>query len=285
MTTNRYYTSENIIFNNTPCFLIYDSNEVSEYPDHWHNAVEILMPIEGVFPVVCGNTEYILKEKDILIIPPGELHNLSVHKGRRIIMLCDNAMFKDNPALSEINMIISKPLWINSDYDRRFVTAVNEMIMDMVRLYNVQPQFSEIVLYQRLISFFMKIAEYRKGMNGLKNDRCSQINELIRKYIDSYYKYEISLDGISEAIGYSKYHLSRLLNSSGSSLSEMISERRIREAEILLNDESLSVTQIAMDVGFTSITTFNRTFKRMKGCTPTQFREMYRDKNTYLPRY
>ena len=281
VTINKHYTSGNIVVHDAPCFLIYDRNEVRKSPEHWHNAVEIIMPMEDVFSVVCGNTEYILNKKDILIIPPGELHTLSAHKGRCIIMLCDNAMFKDNPALNKINMIASKPLWINSDYDRRFVTAVNEMILNMVRLYNVQPQFSEIVLFQRLISLFIKIVEYREGINAQQNDKGSQIYEMIRKYIDNHYRYEITLDDISKAIGYSKYHLSRLLNSSGSSLFEMISERRIREAETLLNNESLTVTQIAMDVGFTSITTFNRTFRRMKVCTPTQFREMYRDRNTY----
>jgi len=43
-------------------------------------AAEILMPTENIFPVVCGDKEYILKENDILIIPPGELHNLKALK-------------------------------------------------------------------------------------------------------------------------------------------------------------------------------------------------------------
>ena len=108
---------ESLTFSRTPCFLVYDSDEYKEYKTHWHNAVEIIMPTENVFPVVCENNQYTLKENNILIIPAGHLHNLKAQKGRRIIMLCDNMMLKDNPALGEINMLLSEPILIDNSYN------------------------------------------------------------------------------------------------------------------------------------------------------------------------
>lgn len=281
MPIKQNYEPENVVFYQTPCFLIYDSPEVKEYPMHWHNAVEILMPTENIFPVVCGNTEYILQENDILIIPPGELHELKAQKGRRIIMLCDNAMLKDNPALSEINMLLSKPVWINNNHDSSFISELNVIIIDMLSIYDASPPFCETVLYHKLLSFLLKIAEYEKNIADKEISINSGKLDIIRKYIDSCFMNPITLDDLAEAAGYSKYHLSRILNRSGTSFSELLNERRIKAAEIMLHDDSRTVTQIAMDSGFTSITTFNRTFRRIKHCTPMSFREMYRDKNTY----
>lgn len=272
---------ENIVFYKTTCFLIYDSPEYREYPMHWHNAMEILMPTENIFPVICGNTEYILKENDILVIPPGELHNLKAQKGRRIIMLCDNTALEGNPALKELNSALSEPLLVSSDYDSAFAAELNEIVMDMVRIFDNPPPFCEAMLYQRLIAFLLKAAEYKKYAENDKKSKSSDKTELIRKYVDSFYMNPITLDTLAEAVGYSKYHISRILSGGGISFNDMLNARRIKAAEIMLRDDNFSVTQAAFNAGFTSITTFNRVFRKIKGCTPTKFREMYRERNAF----
>lgn len=272
---------ENIDFNRTPCFWIYDSPEYKEYPMHWHNAFEILMPTENVFPVICEDTEYILKENDILIIPPGALHNLKAQHGRRIIMLCDNGMIESNPALRELNTFFSHPILINNDYDDAFIAELNEIVMEMVSIFDSSPLFCEIILYQKLITLLLKIAEYKKGMKKERRNKNSDKTELIKEYIDSFYMNPINLDTLSKAIGYSKYHISRILNSNGVTFNDMLSIRRIKASEIMLRNNSCPITQIAFNSGFTSITTFNRIFKKIKGCTPTEFKEMYLENNSF----
>ena len=271
---------ENIDFYRTPCFWIYDSPEYKEYPMHWHNAVEILMPTENIFPVICGETEYILKEDDILIIPPGELHNLKAQRGRRIIMLCDNAMLEGNPALSELNTFFSQPVWINSNYDSTFISELNDIVMDMVKIFDSAPPFCETLLFQRIVKLLLKIAEYGTGTQK-DADISSDIMLRIKKYTDSFFENPITLDSLAEALGYSKYHISRILNSNGVSFNEMLNARRIKAAETMLRDNNSAVTQIAFNAGFTSITTFNRVFRKIKGCTPSEFREMYCEKNIF----
>ena len=149
----------------------------------------------------------------------------------------------------------------------------------MVRIFDNPPPFCETILYQKFIAFLLKIAEYKKGTENEEKNKSSDKTELIRKYIDSFYMNQITLDTLAETVGYSKFHISRLLNSNGVSFSDMLNARRIRAAEILLRDDNFSVTQAALSAGFTSITTFNRVFRKIKGCTPTSFREMYREKN------
>jgi AraC-like DNA-binding protein len=54
---------------------------------------------------------------------------------------------------------------------------------------------------------------------------------------------------------------------------------RIKAAELLLVNQDISVTDAAMQSGFSSLTTFNRVFRDQKGCTPSEFRRLYRIDN------
>ena len=52
-------------------------------------------------------------------------------------------------------------------------------------------------------------------------------------------------------------------------------KRRVMMAQELLGDTDLSVMDIALQSGFFSLSTFNRVFKDMNGCSPTEYRKMY----------
>jgi AraC-like DNA-binding protein len=51
--------------------------------------------------------------------------------------------------------------------------------------------------------------------------------------------------------------------------------RRIMQAEKLLADQDLSIMQVAMKSGFSSLATFNRVFRAKKNCTPSQYKTQY----------
>lgn len=51
-----------------------------------------------------------------------------------------------------------------------------------------------------------------------------------------------------------------------------LQRRRIERAMTLLRQTDRPVTQVAWDVGFASLGTFSRTFSRVVGCSPSQFR-------------
>ena len=65
---------ETVEYNNNGFILLYDNVENEDYPMHWHNAIEIIMPLINDFRVTAGGNTYELREREIIIIPPGELH-------------------------------------------------------------------------------------------------------------------------------------------------------------------------------------------------------------------
>ena len=87
---------------------------------------------------------------------------------------------------------------------------------------------------------------------------------------------ELSLDEIAGMTGFSKFHFSRLFKEfTGTSFYKYLNVRRISHAERLLLDPQLNVTDAAVLSGFNSISAFMRMFKIIKGCTPTEFRNLY----------
>ena len=47
---------------------LYDNVQFEDYPTHWHTPIEIIMPIQNNYTVICNNHEIHLRENDILII-------------------------------------------------------------------------------------------------------------------------------------------------------------------------------------------------------------------------
>ncbi|MGN9906950.1 helix-turn-helix transcriptional regulator [Phytohabitans sp. LJ34] len=83
----------------------------------------------------------------------------------------------------------------------------------------------------------------------------------------------IDLDTVAAHAGYSRYHFVRLFRAAyGETPGQYLSRRRIERAQELLRSANLTVTEVCMLVGFTSLGTFCTRFKQIVGVTPTEFR-------------
>lgn len=71
--------------------------------------------------------------------------------------------------------------------------------------------------------------------------------------------------------------LSRVVNCAfEKSFRKLLNDHRVDEAQLLLRDSDLQITQIAFDVGFNSLASFNRVFKDTSGVAPTEYRAAVR---------
>lgn len=268
---------ETVDYNENRRILLYDNMEDEEYPIHWHNAIEIIMPLINPYSIVCDGHEYRLEERDIIIVPAGTLHCMKAQPGRRLILLFDSKAIDGNPTLSEFGSILAGPTVINSGFDREFISELNGIIKDIYILYSEFGDLTEVKIYLDIITLLLKIKEYM--LNSFKYGENEEYADGFRKtlkFIERNYMHDITLDELADMAGYSKYHFSRLFKKySGSTFITYLNQRRIKAAEMHLLNESLSVTNVAMQVGFSSLTTFNRVFKDIKGCTPSEFRKLY----------
>ena len=98
----------------------------------------------------------------------------------------------------------------------------------------------------------------------------------LEMYIDEHYMEKLSLKTISEALGIGTTKLCALakkLDVDGS-ITKLISVRRVEAAKVLLLKENSSIAEIAERVGFSDYNYFTKIFKKIVGCTPSEYRKL-----------
>jgi AraC-like DNA-binding protein len=92
-------------------------------------------------------------------------------------------------------------------------------------------------------------------------------------YIDAHYMEPISLRDVAKAASYSYCHFSKIFKIQlGICFVSYLSQVRIRYAKKLLQGTDLSVTEIALEVGFNDLSHFERVFRTTQHQTPSKFR-------------
>ena len=90
---------------------------------------------------------------------------------------------------------------------------------------------------------------------------------------------------LAAAFNYSEKYLGRIFKTrSGQSIKAYCSAMKVMSAKRLLVDTKLSVADIALQVGFNSVTYFDRVFSRITGLTPQQYREALNKTKKEMPR-
>jgi len=98
--------------------------------------------------------------------------------------------------------------------------------------------------------------------------------ERVIKFLKENYRSDISREGLSNAMGMSPDHMSRMFKAySGKKINEFINELRIKESAKLLEESNKKIIDIAFFVGFESLATFNRIFLKTLEKTPSQYRK------------
>jgi AraC-like DNA-binding protein len=94
-------------------------------------------------------------------------------------------------------------------------------------------------------------------------------------HLDANLGRQVSLASLCTDFAISPSHFARKLqNSVGLSLNRFMHRRRIRTAFRSLGDDSLALSQLALDLGFSSQSHFTRVFSDLTGMTPMQFRRL-----------
>lgn len=107
--------------------------------------------------------------------------------------------------------------------------------------------------------------------------------DLVRRYIDNHFKENLTLDHLAKMAHISKYHLSHTFREEFhiSPISYLIA-RRIQESRFLLRETDHSISQIAQILGFSSLSYFSQSFRRLEGISPIEFRRRYHKKGGEL---
>jgi len=94
-----------------------------------------------------------------------------------------------------------------------------------------------------------------------------------RGYIEEHYTEDISLGQVAKAVNVSTFYFCKTFKKiTGLNYTDYVSRVRIERSKNLLLNRNLRVSEIAFEVGFQSLTHFNRVFKKVLGQSPTEYR-------------
>ncbi|WP_312652218.1 response regulator [Proteiniclasticum sp.] len=97
-----------------------------------------------------------------------------------------------------------------------------------------------------------------------------------KKYMEDHYMNNLSLDEVSQKVGFSSNYFSALFKKeTGVTFIEHLSEIRMNSAKELLKEKDLRIADICEMVGYTDVKYFTRSFIRRTGLKPNEYRKIY----------
>ncbi|MCD8026526.1 MAG: AraC family transcriptional regulator, partial [Clostridiales bacterium] len=91
---------------------------------------------------------------------------------------------------------------------------------------------------------------------------------------NNYFDSESTVKRGADHVKVDRTYLFRLFKKeTGSSIIDYINNKKISKAVVMLSDESVSVKDISVAIGFTDQMYFSKVFKKIKGVTPTEYRK------------
>ena len=106
---------------------------------------------------------------------------------------------------------------------------------------------------------------------GLSQDHI----EIAQEYIHIHYKEQLTLEDVSEIVQLSPHYFSKLFKvKMEQSFIEYVTEVRINKAKEMLQSPEANIKAICFEIGYKDPNYFSRVFKRIVGCTPSEFKEL-----------
>jgi AraC-like DNA-binding protein/ligand-binding sensor protein len=94
-----------------------------------------------------------------------------------------------------------------------------------------------------------------------------------RAYIAEHQTEALSLGQVAKAVNMSSYYFCKTFKKVvGINFTDYVARVRIEKSKNLLLNPNLRISEIAFEVGFQSLTHFNRVFKKLLGQSPTEYR-------------
>lgn len=239
----------------------------------------------GHNPVFKINQEtYEMHPGDILFVWSGELHEtIDNTEGQIIGLQFSPTLFTEMPDFASYIHLFRAHHLFDAETNPDLTQTLSEHIDAILQIWADEKPFTNTRMVITLYEMFMELGlflgdhfAYEFGQKGLEaNKTFAKITEACR-YIQENCDQMLTLQSVSDYVGFSTYYFSRVFKSlTTTSFLEYLTMQRIKKAQTLLADSSLSITDIAYQSGYTSISTFNRVFRKSRGCSPTEYRKYY----------
>ncbi len=148
-------------------------------------------------------------------------------------------------------------------------------IQAIIRFHETPADDTDLRTAQQIVNILTIICTETDG-NSAADSALSGKLENILHYLDEHYTESISLDLLAEQFFISKYYLSREFKREyGTTIIQYLLTKKITNAKELLRYSNSSIEEIARLCGIDDASYFNKVFKKMEGCTASEYRKRW----------
>ena len=239
---------------------------------HLHYHVEIVYMHKGYAKAYIDSDTFELQAGDLLVVFPNKIHRFEDEAGRNKYDL-----FIVNPDLSED--IAQRTATENPKNPIIRNASSNSRLMSLIEILSDFESFpvscKHTLLKGYFTAFFAEILEMMPTQSA-RHDENQAMRALVQ-YCSRNFTKELSLAILEEELHLSKYYISHLFGDKlGISFNDYINSLRISEACRLLRMSDISITEISGASGFGTLRTFNRSFIKQMGMSPSDYRKSNR---------
>ena len=271
-----------------------NGNHCREIPPHYHDFVEIIYGVRGRFSASMADQDIIVNEGDMLLINVNEVH--AFHHFEPCEYYClqfDPTVFFFSSAYSTgakyllpFLMATTRDLGKNSTFsllarkEELESTHIPDYIRDYHREFTEKAPGYELAIRAdicRIFLWYIRRME-KNGISvysspGIRQEDILRLNEVL-DYIHENYMQPVLAEKMAKMCNMSYSYFSRFFRHAvGQTFSDYLLYVRLTEAEKLLITTSKSISQIALDTGFSTSSYFITQFKKHRHITPKQLKQ------------
>lgn len=242
---------------------------------HWHDYCEVEFVLSGHGVHELNGRRYTLSENCVYLITPMDFHAVLVEKNCPLT-LC-HVQFGCSVLSAEIMQRISALTpGIAVQLNGLLADKVRAMFEEIQSEFDTRREDSPAMLracLERLCLLILREAERGIELPGKpRTEENAAINQAIQ-YIQYNFRSAITLSDIARLVHLSNNYFGELFRTHlGMTFHEYLRQQRLTYASRLLMDTELSISEIARESGFQSLSYFTEIFKAAYGSTPTAFR-------------
>lgn len=250
---------------------------VSQYSEEWnstlhtHTCAELFFILRGRGHVLVQQDRVAVEAGDLVVVNTGVLHTETSggENPMEYIVLGVDGL--------EIVAGVSGYLLLHLQAEREELTSHLRMLQQEAR--NGLPGCGTVC--QNLLEIMLVRLTRREDVTlsaAPTGSRSSRECELVRRYIDSHFKENLSLEQLADLAHINKYYLAHVFKREyGVSPINYLISQRIQESKNLLEGTNHSLSQISHMLGFSSPSYFSQSFRRIEGVSPMEFRRSCRN--------
>lgn len=260
---------------------------MSKVPYHTYHFIVLTYVYSGTITMLIEGQIIVLKKGDLIILDKYVPHAVlpTSKKDLGINIILDNSFFENT--IIKSNNDNSLPSFMIELMSHQYahthflVFSTNNMpiirnsIQNILCEYHDKKTFASAVIDNYIMIIFMTLIRLKPVETNFDNSNLhiQKIISAVTKYVQENYK-EGELNKLCQQINYSPSHISRVIHqNTGKTFKELINYQRMERAKIFLQDESLTVSEVAERVGINNMTNFYRRFEEFAGITPKKYRD------------